>query len=643
MGKTTCAAAAAVGAALGGERVLLASTDPAHSLGDALELDLGPRPRAVPAVAGLAAVEIDAEAAWDSWLAPRRELLATIAERGTWLRRGDVLPLLGLRVPGVDELLGLLEVLRQGQAEGVDLVVVDTAPTGHTLRLLEMPQSLERLAAVLDALDERHRALAEAFGGGHRPGAAEVAIDEIRREAQRLDQILRDTERATLAWVLLPEPLALAETERTLLTLERRGLGVSELIVNRLARADDACARALGRLAAELEALADVRRRLPGRRVAVVREAEREPLGIAALRPIAAELLRRAVDDLPHGEAAPVTRAQVPGTTRLPAVVDPGVELVAVGGKGGVGKSTCAAALALAWARRWPGRRVDLVSTDPAHSLGLLFGFEAQRSEPSSPRGGPRNLTLEEIDAGARFERLREHLLDALSRFVRAGDDRQGGELPLERAVFESLLEATPPGLDELMAIDVLAERLARDEPPLVVLDTAPTGHALRLLEMPELALRWVHALMRILLDYRETLGLGQLATTLLELAHSLERVRRLLADGRQTAFVVVTRPAALPCRETERLLGALDRLGIGVPAIVVNAVTPPGVAPCRAERAAEARWVERLRREAARRGCAILVAPLRHPRPMGIEGLPAWLAEWTAVEERRADEGASP
>ncbi|MEZ0227241.1 MAG: ArsA family ATPase, partial [Planctomycetota bacterium] len=140
VGKTTTATAFAIARAEEGRSGLLISTDPAHSLANALDAKVGPKPRRVKVKKGrLDALELDADAALERWLDERRATLGTIAERGTYLDKEDVEKFLRLSLPGVDELVGLLELVRVGREHEVDLVVVDTAPTGHTLRLLEMP------------------------------------------------------------------------------------------------------------------------------------------------------------------------------------------------------------------------------------------------------------------------------------------------------------------------------------------------------------------------------------------------------------------------------------------------------------------------------------------------------------------------
>ncbi|HEV7498833.1 MAG TPA: ArsA family ATPase, partial [Vicinamibacteria bacterium] len=203
MGKTTCSAAAALGLAESGRRVLVVSTDPAHSLGDALRQPLGPRPRRVPVRRGaLHAVELDADRALARWLEERRDRLSTIALRGTYLDREDVDRFLSLSLPGTDELIGLLELGRLSRSAPFDDVVVDTAPTGHTLRLLQMPETLRQIASVLDDMQAKHRFLARSLGGAHRADSADRLIAEVEREAAESAALLRDPARASFSWVM---------------------------------------------------------------------------------------------------------------------------------------------------------------------------------------------------------------------------------------------------------------------------------------------------------------------------------------------------------------------------------------------------------------------------------------------------------
>ncbi|MDQ3037566.1 MAG: ArsA family ATPase, partial [Myxococcota bacterium] len=237
VGKTTCAAASALREAERGHDVLIVSIDPAHSLGDALDAALGRDPVDVP-VRGrgrLRALEMDADAALDAWLAERREVLREIASRGTYLAPAEIDRFFELALPGVDELVALIELERVRKALGPELVVVDTAPTGHALRMLETPATLAQIARVLDDMQEKHRVLAGALMGGTYQGdAADRLIADIDAQAQEVTAMLRDRASAAVTWIALPEALSVAETIDGTAALARGGIAIDEIVVNRV-------------------------------------------------------------------------------------------------------------------------------------------------------------------------------------------------------------------------------------------------------------------------------------------------------------------------------------------------------------------------------------------------------------------------
>ena len=193
-------------------------------------------------------------------------------------------------------------------------------------------------------------------------------------------------------------------------------------------------------------------------------------------------------------------------------------------------------------------------------------------------------------------------------------------------------MNLAPPGIDELFGVLSVVD--ARADYDVIVVDTAPTGHALRLLEMPDAAREWVQVLLRVLLKYRSLVRPGQLAAELVEVSKSIRELSALLRDAKTTRFIVVTRAAELPRRETERLLARLRRLHLAAPAIVVNARTlaPGRCARCRAVAAAERRELAALRRVCGRR-CAIIQTPLSAPPPRGVKALEAWAQTWVGAE----------
>ena len=298
------------------------------------------------------------------------------------------------------------------------------------------------------------------------------------------------------------------------------------------------------------------------------------------------------------------------------------------GGKGGVGKTTCAAAAALLLAEQRPDRRVLLLSTDPAHSLADVLAVPLGDDERPVP-GGPANLLARELDAARSFAEWRARHLDSIEEWL-----AEAGEAA-DREAWRDLLDLAPPGLDELSAVSALLDALCGNEGSpgydLLVVDTAPTGHTLRLLETPAAMLEWVQALLALMLKYREVTGLGSLANDLVELSRGLRRLGQLLRDPAQTGFVVVTRAAELPRRETERLLADLDRLGLAVPAVIVDAVIRDGCPRCARAMEAQKREIGRLARGVH---CTIIEAPAVFPPPRGVEALTAWGRTWETTAE---------
>jgi arsenite-transporting ATPase len=609
--------------------VLLVSTDPAHSLGDLLDRSLGAAPRPVPTRRGsLHAVELDADAALARFVAARRGQLARILSRGTYLDDDDIERLLRLALPGVDELIGLLELTRLGGARAYDEVVVDTAPTGHTLRLLAMPRALERMAEVLDDMQAKYRFLAESLGGRYRPDAADALVGEIASDARRLHALLRDRGRCAFSWILLPEALALAEARDALAALVAEGLTVGEVVVNRVTPPPRGpCAACEARVCAESVVVGAARRAFASHPLRLVQALAREPRGIAALRALGRATSADASP--PRRCRARPTRLAPRGGHDLAAWLPDTLRVVLLAGKGGVGKTTCAAALALALAEDRAPRRVLVLSTDPAHSLGDVLQTPLGDDARHVP-GAPPGLDAREIDAPALMASRRRRYLDAVQQVFDALRGDSSLDPSFDRTVVEDLIDLAPPGLDELFGLLEVVEALDRSSYDTVVVDTAPTGHALRLLEMPESALEWVHAFMEILLKYRAVIGLGDLGADLVALARDLRRLGALLRDPACARALVVTRAAALPRLETVRLVRALDRLGVAVGGVIVNAVADsagPLCTRCRRLRTAEVRVMRALAAELPTR--TMVSAPLQMPPPRGVRAIARWQRRW--------------
>jgi arsenite-transporting ATPase len=236
------------------------------------------------------------------------------------------------------------------------------------------------------------------------------------------------------------------------------------------------------------------------------------------------------------------------------------------GGKGGVGKTTCASATALAASRM--GRRVLLVSTDPAHSTSDIF----ERPIGAEPIELLPSLQAMEIDAAGESRRYVADVKDHIAKLF--------GHSILREANRQIDLAATMPGAEEVALFDRMGALIRGEDQrfDLIVFDTAPTGHTLRLIRMPELMEAWIKALSR---SRRAMLGVDQddredpILVTLSERLERLRELRARLLSGRTTAFVLVLIAERLPIEETARAIAQLDEAAVKVGTLIVNRVLP--------------------------------------------------------------------
>ena len=241
-------------------------------------------------------------------------------------------------------------------------------------------------------------------------------------------------------------------------------------------------------------------------------------------------------------------------------------EVLFFGGKGGVGKTTCAAATALAASRA--GRRVLLVSTDPAHSTSDIF----ERPIGPEPVALLPNLWGLEIDAATESARYVGEVKERVRQLF--------GHSILKEAYKQIDLAASMPGAEEVALFDRMGGLIRGEDArfDLVVFDTAPTGHTLRLVRMPELMDAWIRALTR---SRRAMLGVegddkeDPILVSLRDRFDRLQTLRARLMSGRTTAFVLVLIPERLPIEETARAATQLDETGVKVAGLVVNRVLP--------------------------------------------------------------------
>jgi arsenite-transporting ATPase len=577
VGKTTLAAAFAVQSAAGRSRgqVLLVSTDPAHSLADVLERKLGDRPTRIPVPGGrsFTAWEMNPAKRFYRFLKRHKQELVRLIEQGSFFTAAEISALLDTTLPGMAEISALLAIEDALGSGEYSRIVVDTAPFGHTLRLFNLPRQFLHLISFLELSRERDQMLAERFGGtiGKREGSF---VENWRAQVERSERAFSS---ARLVLVTTVESFSLNESVRSLRELRRASpeLRVAAVILNRVVVRPGGCAdcRRRARLLSPARVL--VRREYKGAKLHLAEDPGSPILGTAQLKKFAAHVfagrpLNWPASPLP-GAREPVLRA-----TEWPRLTSP---LSFVLGKGGVGKTTVAAGLAF-HSRVRSRQTVQVCSVDPAPSLDDIFQT-AVGDRPRSVLGDP-GFRASEMDSVALFRGWVNQIRTQLEPAASGGSSGVEVDLSFERRLFSELLEIVPPGLDEVLGIFRILE-LVQGPAGKLIIDMAPTGHALELLGMPERILVWTRLLLKSLAAHRKLALAREAAVKIAELEVDARELSRALKSSARAGIYSVMLAEPLPDRETERMLRALGKLGISSSVLFVNRLLLPGSgAKCR-------------------------------------------------------------
>ena len=510
VGKTSVACAVAVVLADSGRRVLIVSTDPASNLDEVLATDLADTPRPVNGIASLFASNLDPEAAAAAYretlVGPYRGVLpdATVASMEEQLSGACT-----VEIAAFNEFAKL--VGDESATQGYDVVIFDTAPTGHTLRLLTLP------TAWTDFI-ETNTTGNSCLG----PLAGLKAQRELYAQTV---EALADGKKTTLVLVSRADTSSLKEAARSSAELADLGIRNQRVVLNGLFTSmvsGDPVSSALERRG--IDALRFMPTALAGLPRVEVPLVVRSPLGIEGLRYLA--------DAMPGAQPATATTAgsnSFPMASSLSDLVDDlaqtGSGVVMTMGKGGVGKTTVAAAIAVELVRR--GFPVHLSTTDPAAHVAEAVGDFSD------------GLTISRIDPEVEVAAYRRQVLDAASAMD-----------PEALALLEEDLRS--PCTEEIAIFRAFAHVVAGATDRFVILDTAPTGHTLLLIDSSEAYHREV---MRNTTD------------TPPEVLELLPRLR----DPDFTKVLIVTLAEATPISEARRLEADLSRAGIGAYAWIIN------------------------------------------------------------------------
>lgn len=292
VGKTTAASATALFLLhnlTNNDSVLLFSTDPAHSLSDSLGVKIGNRLVRVAEHKGakLIAYEMDATLALERFRTAHGKVLAEIAERGTLLDEEDINELLNLSLPGLDEVMSLFELSELDRERKYAHIVVDTAPSGHTSRLLRLPEVFTRMVHTLDRMGEKHRYMVQHFAR-RRVAADEVDLflHDLTARIGAVRKMLYDAEQTNFTLVAIPEAMSVRETERYWALLREQGVPVGDLIVNRVEQEHAGCVYCRARVATQRPWLQEIAKTFKELRIHQVPLMAEEVRGVTQLERI---------------------------------------------------------------------------------------------------------------------------------------------------------------------------------------------------------------------------------------------------------------------------------------------------------------------------------------------------------------------
>ncbi|MGE5206346.1 MAG: ArsA family ATPase [Chlamydiota bacterium] len=568
VGKTTLSSAYALLTARQKKgRVLLISSDPAHSLADLFETRLGDRPKAVPLPGRrpLHLWQVNAELEFRNFVGKYKDALLSTLDQGTIFTPQEIEPLLDTALPGLAEISALLAVERAISSGRYDHIVLDTAPFGHTLRLLQLPEMFARFLDFLEIAGSRDQILAAHFGGKVESPPQRFlrdwrAIVESVRRAISLD--------ARIFLVTTPEKFALNESLRVMEALRASSMPVdsSAVVLNRAVLQAGSCPNCRRRRAATRMARTMLRQHFPGRPLLLAEDRGVPVLSTEGLYVFAQRVFLGKRVSMPEVPPPPAPEL------RLRRVEWPALDsrLTLIVGKGGVGKTTISAGLGFRSRAVRPKQPVTICSVDPAPSLDDIFQQEVA-NQPRPVLNDPR-FRAAEMDSATEFAAWVRGVKDKIDQALSA--DRGGihVELSFERRLFATLLDIVPPGVDEVFAIFRILDLLATGSQR-VVIDMAPTGHALELLRMPERMQLWSRLLLKTLAAHR-TLALAQdMAVEIAAFGQRIRELAALLKDRQRARVWTVMLPESLPDRETDRLRKRLAELGLPAGPLLVNRV----------------------------------------------------------------------
>ncbi len=580
VGKTTMACATAIHHGIQGKRTLIVSTDPASNLSDVFEQEIGHRIVKIEGLDNLSAMEIDPDESTREYkeriIAPFREampedVIASIDEQ--------------LSGPCTTEMAAFDRFIDFMETDDYDIIVFDTAPTGHTIRLLELPVDWSR------HIEEASKGTGQTCLG---------PVETIQGSKERYDRataLLKDPEKTRFVFVMRPDELSLYETLRASKELESIGISKGEIIINGILP-EEVCEveffrkkyHSQQRVIKEAEEIfADI----PSRYM-LLRDSEVK--GIDAIRSLAEELFngkRHEYKTVALSSSSHEINVKRPDIASL-WLPYRGTRAIFFTGKGGVGKTTISCITALYTARK--GQRTLLVTTDPAAHIGEVLDIKVG----TEPVEVTENLFAVMVDQEEAFKEYKERILNEAR-------DKYSEDM---LAAMEE--ELSSPCTEEMAGFDRFIQFIESRDYDVIIFDTAPTGHTLRLLSLPFDYARQVEMMV-------STAGAEKAKE---DTENRFREIINILKDPERTTFCLVLYPESTPIEESYRAMLDLKDAGIETQLVVANMIIPEKVCVndfFRNRRAMQLRYLSVIRENF---GLPVLEFPLMEDDIRGMEML---------------------
>jgi len=602
VGKSTVSCATATWLANNNYETLLVTTDPAPNLSDIFGQDIGHEVTAINGIKNLSAIEIDPDTAAEEYrqetIEPMRQLLddehlETVEEQ--------------LNSPCVEEIAAFDNFVDFMDSPEYDVVVFDTAPTGHTIRLMELPSDWN----------------AELEKGGSTCIGPAASMEERKQDYERAIDTLQNNERTSFGFVGKPEDSSIDEVKRSASDLGDLGIESQLLIINGYLP-DSVCEDPFfeGKYEDEQAVIDRAQTEFDADAMATYPLQPGEIAGLDLLADVGGVLYD---GDEASVDVGTTTDAEAEATGKFDSMVDaeavadqlrPGEETqyLFFTGKGGVGKSTIASTTAAKLAEA--GYETLVVTTDPAAHLEDIFG-EQVTHEPTSV--SQANLDAARIDQQKALEEYRTQVLEHVTEMYENKEDTQ---IDVDAAIANVEEELESPCAEEMAALEKFVSYFDEDGYDVVIFDTAPTGHTLRLLELPS--------------DWKGFMDLGSLTKGAAPAkGDQYDKVIEIMKDPKRSSFAFVMYPEYTPMMEAYRAAADLeDQVGIETSLVVANYLLPEEYgdnAFFKNRRAQQAKYLTEI---SDRFDVPMMLAPLRQEEPVGLDELRAFGEEITGVSD---------